>query len=257
MVRCDRSIMAATSATRPCSTAASAVSSATSVPPPMAMPTSAAASAGASLMPSPTLATTWPSGLHFAHERQLVLAAADPARTSMPEPGADGGGGAPVVAGEHDWRDAGRVERRQPGRRRRAARRAWRCAGEHAVGDSSTATVLPAAVQTLERVAFVRRRVCGAQPRRGGGAEEQVAAFDRPTTPCRGAPRRRRRRAGGVARLGGGARMAAASGWLDSRLPARRQARSTSCAAGRSKERMSVTWAALGERARLVEGDAW
>jgi uncharacterized membrane protein len=49
-----------TSPTRPCSIAASAVSSATSVPPPMAMPISAAASAGASLMPSPTLATTAP-----------------------------------------------------------------------------------------------------------------------------------------------------------------------------------------------------
>ena len=36
---------------------------ATSVPVPMAMPRSACASAGASLMPSPTIATTWPCGL--------------------------------------------------------------------------------------------------------------------------------------------------------------------------------------------------
>ena len=39
----------------------SAASIATSVPVPMAMPTSACASAGASLMPSPTIATVFPS----------------------------------------------------------------------------------------------------------------------------------------------------------------------------------------------------
>ena len=39
---------------------------ATSVPVPMAMPRSAAASAGASLMPSPTIATTWPCVLQRA-----------------------------------------------------------------------------------------------------------------------------------------------------------------------------------------------
>ncbi|CVB88142.1 Uncharacterised protein [Serratia marcescens] len=37
-----------------------AVSMAMSLPPPIAMPTSACASAGASLMPSPTIATRWP-----------------------------------------------------------------------------------------------------------------------------------------------------------------------------------------------------
>ncbi len=45
--------------------AMSAVSMATSVPAaPMAMPTSAAASAGASLTPSPTMATVWPCFFH-------------------------------------------------------------------------------------------------------------------------------------------------------------------------------------------------
>ena len=39
----------------------SALSMATSVPAPMAMPTSARASAGASLTPSPTIATLWPA----------------------------------------------------------------------------------------------------------------------------------------------------------------------------------------------------
>ena len=40
---------------------ASALSMATSVPAPMAMPRSACASAGASLMPSPIIATRWPA----------------------------------------------------------------------------------------------------------------------------------------------------------------------------------------------------
>ena len=51
----ERSISSAMPVTRFLSKAASAVSNATSVPPPIAIPTSAAASAGASLMPSPTL----------------------------------------------------------------------------------------------------------------------------------------------------------------------------------------------------------
>ena len=45
---------------------------ATSVPVPMAMPTSARASAGASLMPSPAIATTRPSRLQRLDQRQLV-----------------------------------------------------------------------------------------------------------------------------------------------------------------------------------------
>ena len=83
IVRRDRSTMAATSVTRPCSTAASAVSSATSVPPPMAMPTSAAASAGASLMPSPTLATILPARLSSSTMRCLSSGSSS-ARASMP-----------------------------------------------------------------------------------------------------------------------------------------------------------------------------
>ena len=43
------------------SSATSAASTATSVPEASAMPMSAWASAGASLMPSPTIATTWPA----------------------------------------------------------------------------------------------------------------------------------------------------------------------------------------------------
>ena len=44
---------------------ASALSIATSVPAPMAMPRSACARAGASLMPSPIIATRWPSAWSF------------------------------------------------------------------------------------------------------------------------------------------------------------------------------------------------
>ncbi|MNT22252.1 hypothetical protein D3C72_1576310 [compost metagenome] len=47
--------------TSPETSVRSEASMATSVPVPMAMPTSAWARAGASLMPSPTMATFWPS----------------------------------------------------------------------------------------------------------------------------------------------------------------------------------------------------
>ena len=46
---------------------------ATSVPVPIAMPTSACASAGASLTPSPAIATTSPFALKPLHDRGLVL----------------------------------------------------------------------------------------------------------------------------------------------------------------------------------------
>jgi hypothetical protein len=45
----------------PLTSVIAALSMATSVPVPMAMPTVASASAGASLMPSPAMATEWPS----------------------------------------------------------------------------------------------------------------------------------------------------------------------------------------------------
>ena len=53
----DSAIAAGTSARSLCMSTMSALSMAMSVPAPMAMPTSARASAGASLMPSPTMAT--------------------------------------------------------------------------------------------------------------------------------------------------------------------------------------------------------
>ena len=51
----------------------SPASAATSVPPPTARPTSALASAGASLMPSPTIATRRPCACHAGDELRLLL----------------------------------------------------------------------------------------------------------------------------------------------------------------------------------------
>ncbi len=57
---------------------------ATSVPPPMAMPTSAAASAGASLMPSPTIATTRPRPFSSATVAALSAGSTSACTSSMP-----------------------------------------------------------------------------------------------------------------------------------------------------------------------------
>ena len=61
-----------------------ALDMATSVPVPMAMPTSALASAGASLMPSPAIATLRPSGLQPLDQRGLVFRRTSPWTSSMP-----------------------------------------------------------------------------------------------------------------------------------------------------------------------------
>ena len=82
--------------------ATSAVSMATSVPiAPMAMPTSAVASAGASLMPSPTMATTWPWRCRRATSVGLVVG--QQLGVDVVDAGLRGERvrGALVVAGEH------------------------------------------------------------------------------------------------------------------------------------------------------------
>ena len=61
-----------------------AVSSATSVPPPMAMPRSAWASAGASLSPSPTMATRWPCSWYFRTTSSLRSGETCASTTSIP-----------------------------------------------------------------------------------------------------------------------------------------------------------------------------
>ena len=91
---------------------------ATSVPVPIARPTSAAASAGASLTPSPAIATTRPSLAEPLDDVALVVGqhlGLDPVDA---EAAGDGLGGDPVVAGEHDDLDAvgaQRLERRGGG----------------------------------------------------------------------------------------------------------------------------------------------
>ena len=57
---------------------------ATSVPVPMAMPTSARARAGASLMPSPAMATRWPCCCRRAARRSLSCGLTSPCTSSMP-----------------------------------------------------------------------------------------------------------------------------------------------------------------------------
>ena len=86
-----------------------ALSIARSAPDPIAMPTSAAASAGASLTPSPAIATTPPS--------RLSLSIASPLRSgrnirldiSDAETARDRLGGGAIVAGEHDDANARRA----------------------------------------------------------------------------------------------------------------------------------------------------
>ena len=71
MVARDSSTAAATSSRSDFISTMSALSMATSVPAPMARPTSARARAGASLMPSPTMATFLPSAWRAATFRSL------------------------------------------------------------------------------------------------------------------------------------------------------------------------------------------
>ena len=90
----------------PLSRVTPALSMATSVPEPIARPTSAAARAGASLTPSPAMATTRPSLAEPLDDVALVVGqdlGLDPVDA---EAAGDGFGGDPVVAGEHDDLDA-------------------------------------------------------------------------------------------------------------------------------------------------------
>ena len=78
---------------------------ATSAPAPMAMPMSARVRAGASLMPSPTMATL-PRCISSTDGALLALRQHPGDDLIHPGLGADGLGGALVVAGEHDHVDA-------------------------------------------------------------------------------------------------------------------------------------------------------
>ncbi len=92
--------------------AMSAASIATPTPSPMAMPTSARASAGASLMPSPTIATTRPSTLQSLGFQPASPAGVTPATTSrtMPAVGSDRVRDGWAIAGEQHDIQAGRTQ---------------------------------------------------------------------------------------------------------------------------------------------------
>ena len=95
-----------------------ALSIATSVPVPMAMPTSACASAGASLIPSPAIATLRPSAWSRFDLLGLLVGQHLGADLVEPEPLRDGLGRGAVVAGEHDEADSRGLEVGDgPGRR--------------------------------------------------------------------------------------------------------------------------------------------
>ena len=89
-----------------------ALSIATSVPVPMAMPTSAAARAGASLMPSPAIATTRPSLCSRFTTALFCSGSTSASTSSMPSCRATASAVRAVVAGEHDDAHALRAQRR-------------------------------------------------------------------------------------------------------------------------------------------------
>ena len=84
----------------------SAESMAMSVPAPMAMPMSARVSAGASLMPSPTMATLWPCSCKRRMTASFCVGSTSAMASPMSSLFADGLGGLAVVTGEHDHVEA-------------------------------------------------------------------------------------------------------------------------------------------------------
>ena len=72
----------------------------------MATATSACASAGASLVPSPVMATRWPFGLILADQLQLGLGRGFGQKIVDAGLGGDGGGRQRIVAGDHHGLDA-------------------------------------------------------------------------------------------------------------------------------------------------------
>ena len=79
---------------------------------PIAMPTSACASAGASLMPSPTIATTLPCRCSAVTPRPSPSGSASATTALMPAASRHGIGGARGVAGEHDDVETESAQRR-------------------------------------------------------------------------------------------------------------------------------------------------
>ena len=216
----------------------SAASLLTSVPViPIATPMSARRSAGASLTPSPVIATTARRAAPRLDDAQLLLRvhprvdgdALDPglerrvvepvelgageglaARFQDPDPAGDGDAGERVVAGDHDRRDPGAPARGDGGGRRRAGRIGHRDEpGEAQVrlgllGDLRDGVQL--AVGEGEHAVAVTRRIAGQSPRRqpGGGGQRGRAAGRWPRAPPWRRPRSGPR--GGAAWSSGGGR---------------------------------------------------
>ena len=111
---------------------------ATSVPVPMAMPTSASLRAGASLMPSPAIATCFPSARSFLTWATFPAGSISASTASRPSCLGHRSGGTAVVAGEHDEFQPERVEFGD----------GFGCSGFDRVGDS----------EDSRRVCHLRRR---------------------------------------------------------------------------------------------------
>ena len=95
----------------------SAASMATSVPVPMASPMSAAARAGASLIPSPAIPTVRPSACRRRISAALCSGSTSASTRLHPDLAGDRGGSAGVVTGQHDHVDAQAAQRRDRGSR--------------------------------------------------------------------------------------------------------------------------------------------
>ena len=194
---------------------------ATSVPAPIAMPTSACASAGASLTPSPTIATLRPSACS-----SLTFAALSSGRTpaknrSMPSSAAtDAATGFGVAGDHHDLRRRARAARRRPaairgGSRRRASGAGHAPVDEHVQDDRALAAPRLGDRQLGAGLLASRSRAADAAPAAVDGARSP-----RPRATTRSPTRAGTRR---TAVLAAAATIARASGCSESRLGGGRQ----------------------------------
>ena len=153
---------------------------ATSVPVPMARPRSAWASAGASLTPSPTMATTRPSRLQAADD--LGLAGGQDVGDDLADAdlGGDRGGGRGVVARQQHGPEAERLELRARRPRWTASRRRPRRSGRARAPSQPTATtVWPCGLRRRRARPRARRRARPRSASRLGAAGDDGVALDR------------------------------------------------------------------------------
>ena len=198
----------------------SAASMATSVPEPIATPTSAWARAGASLMPSPTIATTRPSACSRVTSRAFCSGSTSATTRSMPACARDRLRGlARVVAGEHHDLEPERAQRRD-----RAGG-----LGLERVGHRDQAGALPSTRDEHRRLAR-RRRARSRGVRRASTSTPALAISARfpsrtrpstaPPRPARAPPGTRRPPAARARAPSRAATIAAASGCSEPRSAA-------------------------------------